>query len=433
MYEGHTVGVVVPAYNESGFVGEVIETLPAFVDRAYVIDDRSTDGTWAEIERAAAAVNERAAPERLPALHADGGRTRAEGRPAHANTGRTQADGGPAHAEGGPANAEGGPAHADGGPAHADSGRTQTGGGSAHAESGRTQTGGGSAHADSGRTQADDRTYPDGGGTFDPRVVPIRHEENRGVGGAIKTGYQRAREDGLDVVAVMNGDGQMDPAILDRIVDPVVAGRADYAKGNRLSNADDRAEMPAWRLFGNGVLTFLTKCVSGYWRMSDPQNGYTAISGRALELIDLDRLYEDYGFCNDLLVHCNVHGMRVEDVPMRSRYGDERSHIRYSTFVPSLSWLLARRAAWRYKQKYVVSDFHPLVFLLVLGLLGGGAGLAFTGWFVATAGAATVETLVSLVVVLLGACFVALAMVFDRLANEPLEAGVYDRVGGEGP
>ena len=331
MYQGHTVGVVVPAYNESGFVGEVVETLPDFVDRAYVVDDCSTDDTWTDIERAAAAVNTRTSADSRPPLHADGGQA------------------------------------------------------------------------------------------FEPRIIAIRHEQNRGVGGALKTGYRRASEDGLDVVAVMNGDGQMDPDDLHRIIEPVVEGRADYAKGNRLTSPDHRSAMPAWRLFGNGVLTLWTKFVSGYWRIGDPQNGYTAISGTALDRIDLDRLYDGYGFLNDMLVHCNVNELRVEDVPMHSRYGNERSHIRYSKFVPSLSWLLCRRGAWRYKRKYVVGDFHPLVFLLVLGIVGGASGLVYAGWFVATVGVAALETLVSLVVVLLGGFFLSLAMVFDRLANERLE------------
>ena len=341
MYKEHTIGVVIPAYNEAGFVGEVVETLPAFVDRAYVVDDRSTDGTWSEIERATARVNEHQRPERAPTLHADGGHV------------------------------------------------------------------------------------------FAPRVVPLRHERNRGVGGAIQTGYERAREDGLDVVAVMNGDGQMDPDILDRIVDPVARGRADFAKGNRLSTRAHREEMSSWRQFGNALLTFLTKCVSGYWGMNDPQNGYTAISRRALDVIDIDRLYDGFGFCNDLLVHLNVHGFRIEDVEMRSRYGDERSHIRYSSFVPALSWLLCRRALWRYKQKYVVTDFHPLVFLLVLGVLGGGAGVGYMGWSVATVGIGSLESMVSLVIVLLGGLSLTLTMIFDRLANESLERGVSDRPGGD--
>lgn len=342
MYDGKTVAVVVPAYNEAGLVGDVIETLPSLVDRAYVIDDCSTDGTWQEIQRAAESVNERSTAARPANVHADGGRV------------------------------------------------------------------------------------------FEPRIVTIRHERNRGVGGAIKTGYRRAREDGFDVVAVMNGDGQMDPSILDRIVDPVATGRADYAKGNRLSRRTHRASMPPWRLFGNTVLTFLTKLVSGYWRTNDPQNGYTAISARALETIDVDRLYDGYGFCNDVLVHLNVHGMYVEDVEMESRYGEETSHISYSSFVPTLSWLLVRRGVWRYKQKYVVTDFHPLVFLVALGVVGAAVGVPLAGWSIVSAGVTSVQALLSTIVLLLSGLFVTLAMIFDRLANERLERGAPNYVGGDG-
>ncbi|MHC3437042.1 glycosyltransferase family 2 protein [Natrialbaceae archaeon A-gly3] len=336
MYKGKTIGVVVPAYNEAGFVGEVIETLPPFVDRAYVVDDGSTDGTWGEIEAAAATVNERMAETRSEKAYADGGLT--------------------------------------------------------------------------------------------PKVVTVRHERSRGVGGAIKSGYRRAREDGLDVVAVMNGDGQMDPDILDRIVDPVVEGWADYAKGNRLSRRAHRAEMSAWRTFGNTLLTFLTKFVSGYWRMSDPQNGYTAISARALEAIDVDRLYDEYGFCNDLLVHLNVHGFPVTDVEMESKYGEETSHIRYSRFVPKLSWLLARRAVWRCTTKYVVTDFHPLVFLYALGAVSAGIGMAALTWSVTAASVGLVGGLLSFVVLALGTTLVTLGMIFDREENADLERGHH--VGG---
>jgi len=138
----------------------------------------------------------------------------------------------------------------------------------------------------------------------------------------------------------MNGDGQMDPDILDRIIEPIVCGDSDYAKGNRLRYAEYRREMSGWRTFGNYLLTYLTRVASGYWRMMDPQNGYTAISKNALERVDLETLYEDYGFCNHLLVRLNKRGLRIADIPMRAVYGDETSNIRYKTFIPSLSLLL---------------------------------------------------------------------------------------------
>lgn len=188
---------------------------------------------------------------------------------------------------------------------------------------------------------------------FERRVVPIRHETNRGVGGAIKSGYRRARADGVDVVAVMAGDGQMDPDELDRLVDPIVDGSAEYAVGNRLHGGKRPDGMSTWRLTGNVILTFLTRVASGYWDLSDPQNGYTAISGEALDAVGIDDLYEDYGFCNDLLVRLNVQGMTVTGVPMPARYGDETSYIRYHTFIPKLSLLLVSRFGWRVRKKYL--------------------------------------------------------------------------------
>lgn len=366
MYKDKTIAVVVPAYNEEGFVGEVIETIPEFVDRAYVIDDCSTDGTWDEIQRAVDRVN----------------------------------------------------AATDGGTEQASA-----------ASSSRTAGGEGTVDSTVG-IDSFDAIAPESAAPPVDRIVPIQHEENRGVGGAIKTGYELARDHGYDVAAVMSGDGQMDPEILPEILDPVVEGRADYAKGNRLSQRSQLEGMSAWRLFGNTTLTFLTKCVSGYWRMKDPQNGYTAISRRCLTTLDLDRLYDDYGFSNDILVHLNVHEMRVADVEMKSRYGDENSTIRYSRFIPKLSWLLARRAVWRVKAKYVVADFHPLVFLYVLGILGTGVGLLSAGWSVASAGVASVATLLSVTLTLLGSLFVTLAMIFDRIENRELERGPTGRIGG---
>jgi glycosyltransferase involved in cell wall biosynthesis len=178
-------------------------------------------------------------------------------------------------------------------------------------------------------------------------VIPIRHQVNRGVGASIKTGYRRALEDGMAIVAVMAGDGQMDPDHLPRLLDPIIRGEADYAKGNRLAGTSDRTTMSRWRLFGNAVLTGLTRVASGYWSLSDPQNGYTAISADALSAIDIDGLYDRYGFCDDLLVRLNLAGMSVEDVAMPAIYGDEESSIQYRTFVPWLSWLLWRRFIWR--------------------------------------------------------------------------------------
>jgi glycosyltransferase involved in cell wall biosynthesis len=203
----------------------------------------------------------------------------------------------------------------------------------------------------------------------DDSIVPIRHEVNRGVGAAIMTGYKRALADGMDIVAVMAGDDQMDPAFLPDLLDPIVAKKCDYTMGNRLISPTYRKGMSKWRYLGNATLTMLTKIASGYWQMMDPQNGYTAISKRALERINLDEIYTRYGYCNDLLVKLNVVGFRVINVPHPARYGKEKSKIRYSTYILKVSSLLLRDFLWRLKMKYVVLSFHPLVFFYVAGAI----------------------------------------------------------------
>jgi glycosyltransferase involved in cell wall biosynthesis len=348
MYEDHTVGVVVPAYDEKGFVDDVIETMPDFVDRIYAIDDRSTDGTWAEIREAAERVN----------VRADGVKPFTDGAETLGDEVEPVADGAPTLCDDGEPVADG-----DGRGLHRGSDR-------------RGSTASASAEPSLGTEPPSDAASAS---DSEPRrVVPIRHEENQGVGAAIKTGYRRAYADGIDVVAVMAGDGQMDPDLLPAILDPVVSGRADYAKGNRLRSEDHTEAMSGWRLFGNALLTLLTKIASGYWKMMDPQNGYTAVSRRALDRIDLDAVFDDYGFANAMLVHCNVADLRVADVPTPAVYGDEESHIEYSTFVPQLSALLARGFGWRLQRKYLLRDFHPLAFLYGLGVLGTFGGVYAT-------------------------------------------------------
>ena len=331
MFEGKTVGVVVPAYNEERFIGRVIETLPDFVDRAYAVDDGSTDGTWDEILHHATVVNRQPSTQRH-------------------------------------------------------------------------------------RTD---------GGSFSDRVVPIQHAENRGVGHAIKTGYLRALEDGIDATAVMDGDAQMDPDELERIVRPVVRGAADYSKGNRLLSREFRDEMPTWRFFGNSVLTLLTKIASGYWKMMDPQNGYTCISKRALETVGIEQMYGDYGYCNDLLVRLNANRMRIADVAMPAVYGDEESHINYTTSIRRVSLLLLRGFLWRMKIKYLVLDFHPLVLFYALGATVCAIGVFGRLWslFAALVDGSPffLRAVASLSTLTVGSLPLLFAMVFDMRVNEDRE------------
>jgi glycosyltransferase involved in cell wall biosynthesis len=212
--------------------------------------------------------------------------------------------------------------------------------------------------------------------TGDARVEIVLHERNRGVGAAIVTGYQRALADGLDVVCVMAADNQMDPADLEALVVPVARGEVDYAKANRLFTGQAWELIPRTRYLGNAVLSMLTKIASGYWHIADSQSGYTAVSRRMLGLLDLDRVYTGYGFPNDLLVHLNVWNARVRDFPSRPVYGvGERSGIRYRKVVPRISWLLVKAFFWRLREKYVIRDFHPLVFFYTFGFLFTLVGL----------------------------------------------------------
>jgi glycosyltransferase involved in cell wall biosynthesis len=312
MLEGKSVAVVVPAHNEEELVGTTLGGLPGFVDRIYVVDDASTDGT------------------------AD--RTRAFG---------------------------------------------------------------------------------------DSRVEVIAHERNIGVGGAIVTGYQRALADGIDVVCVMAADNQMDPKELESLVRPVASGDVDYAKANRLFTGEAWRVIPRHRYIGNAILSLLTKIASGYWHVADSQAGYTAISHDMLAQLDLDRIYRGYGFPNDMLVHLNVWNARVRDVPSRPVYGvGERSGIKIRRVVPRISWLLLKGFLWRLREKYVIRDFHPLVFFYALGIVMTLAGLALgiVETVLRIAGNQVSVGTVVLVALLLtsGSQFTLFAMWFDLESNKDL-------------
>jgi glycosyltransferase involved in cell wall biosynthesis len=181
-------------------------------------------------------------------------------------------------------------------------------------------------------------------GRGDPaRVEVIRHAANRGVGGAIITGYRRAIEIGADIAAVMAGDGQMDPGDLPALLDPIADGAADYAKGNRFRHPEIWTAMPATRIVGNAVLSAATRVTSGYHHVFDSQCGYTAIHRRALAAIALDKLFPRYGYPNDLLSRLRVAEMRVVDVPVRPIYGPAwRSGIHLGTVLHPMPWVLLR-------------------------------------------------------------------------------------------
>jgi glycosyltransferase involved in cell wall biosynthesis len=249
------------------------------------------------------------------------------------------------------------------------------------------------------------------------RIIFINHECNKGVGAAIISGYKKALEDDMDIAVIMAGDNQMDPAFLQSFLDPIVGGRADYTKGNRLLAAESRRGMSRWRFFGNTMLTYLTKISSGYWQMMDPQNGYTAISRQALEQLDLDSVYPRYGYCNDILCKLNVHGLRVLDISHPAKYGNERSKIKYGSYIFKVSNLLLSDFLWRLNVKYVIRSFHPLVlfyfFGAVFSVMGLALGVYSIYYKIILSGPIFEKGILALLIFIMGIQLLLFAMVFD--------------------
>lgn len=249
MYSNKKIGVVVPAHNEERFIAGVIDSMPEFVDRIYVVDDGSTD--------------------RTPGIVCERARR-------------------------------------------------------------------------------------------DSRVAMVNRQARGGVGAAVLSGHATGLREGMEVLAVMAGDGQMDPAFLKTIISPVAEGKAEYAKGNRLARREDRKEMPAGRLWGNVMLTTLTRVASGYWNISDPQNGYTAISAATLKKLDMRKIERGYAFENDMLVRLKAVDARVVEVRHPAVYRGQNSKIRYFRFIFRTSWILLKGYAWRIWKKHSGRKLRPL-------------------------------------------------------------------------
>lgn len=258
------------------------------------------------------------------------------------------------------------------------------------------------------------------------RLVLLSHKDNQGVGSAIVNGYKQALARGVEVVAVMAGDAQMDPADLGRMVAPVVRGEADYVKGNRLFRGESWRLMPHDRYLGNAVLSLLTKIASGYWHIADSQSGYTAISHLALKRLDLDRIYKRYGMPNDMLVKLNVGNFRVRDVSVRPVYHiGETSGIRLRKVIPTIAWLLLRGFCWRLKEKYILRDFHPLVFFYCMGLtlfpVGTIFGLYLVWYRLFVGKVAATSALLAAFLIISGLQALFFAMWFDMDYNKHLK------------
>lgn len=314
MLKGKTVAVVVPAYNEESQVGVVIETMPDFVDRIVVVNDCSKDST----------------AEKVRGLIEKTGKTDSikwnekNIEPTFFNRALIVEQELLAKEE------EKYPKH---------------------------------------------EVYND---NDNDRLVLINNLENAKVGGAIGVGYKWCRDHSIDCTAVMAGDAQMDPDELMDICLPVIEENIDYVKGNRLSHATAKEMIPPIRRFGNSVLSALTKIASGYWRVSDTQTGYTAISLRALKRIKIWDIYRNYGMPNDVLIKLNIAKCTLREIDIKPVYGvGEQSKMNVKKVIRTVSILLISGFFKRIYQKYLINDFHPISILYTGAMISGLGGLYF--------------------------------------------------------
>jgi glycosyltransferase involved in cell wall biosynthesis len=234
-----------------------------------------------------------------------------------------------------------------------------------------------------------DDACPDESGKFiekqcrDPRVTVIYHQKNQGVGGATVTGFRAALEDGAEIVVKIDGDGQMDPALLPRFLNPILEGRADYCKGNRFFSVESVQSMPAIRLLGNALLSFVSKLSSGYWNIFDPTNGYVAIHNRVLAELPLEKIHQRYFFESDMLFRLNTIGAVVEDVPMKARYAGEHSSLRVGRVLLPFLFNHIRNFGKRIVYNHFLRNFSAASVELALGLVSWlfGAGFGAVRWW----------------------------------------------------
>ena len=211
----------------------------------------------------------------------------------------------------------------------------------------------------------------------DVRVKLLTHSENQGVGGATITGYKAALADGADVVVKLDGDGQMDPALIPRLIRHIIDGEADYTKGNRFYDLAFLRDMPRARLLGNAMLSLINKVTSGYWDIMDPTNGYTAIHRAALDALPLEKLDRGYFFESDMLFRLYTVRAVVRDVPMRARYQSETSSLRIGHVTAVFPLKYVRAAVKRIFYAYFLRDFNAGTLQLCLGLLIASSGATY--------------------------------------------------------
>jgi len=309
MLNNKTVAVVVPCYNEETQIGMVIETMPDFVDRIVIINDNSTD-------RTAEVVKEYIAKDQSAKIAI--GNILNKVKPNRYNRANMVVQ---------------------------------------------------NLQKEESKFYMPSEVY----NTSElDRIVLVNHLQNSGKGAGVSTGYKWAKDHGIDCTATMDGDGQMDPEELESLCLPIVDGGVDYVKGNRLIHRSALLVIPKVRYLGNSILSILTKLASGYWRVSDTQTGYAAMSNKALNSIRLYEIYKSYGYPNDVLVKLNIAFCTIKEVEIKPVYDiGEQSKMKIFKVIPTVSWLLLKSFFKRLWYKYLFRDFHPLFILYHLSFFIG--------------------------------------------------------------
>lgn len=243
-----------------------------------------------------------------------------------------------------------------------------------------------------------DDACPDGTGSAvkningNERVRVIFHELNQGVGGAVMTGYEAAIEDGADIIVKIDGDGQMDSKLIPYFVEPILSGEADYTKGNRFYDLEEIRSMPAMRLFGNAMLSFMTKLSSGYWNLFDPTNGYTAIHASVAKRLPFKKISRRYFFETDMLFRLNTIRAVVIDIPMDAKYGEEVSNLKISKIVGEFLFKHTRNFFKRVFYNYYLRDMSLASVELPVGVLMLLFGISYGGFHWIKSAALGIET-----------------------------------------
>jgi glycosyltransferase involved in cell wall biosynthesis len=260
----------------------------------------------------------------------------------------------------------------------------------------------------------------------DERIRVLYHEQNGGVGAAVITGYRQAAADGAEIIVKLDGDGQMDPSLIPRFVRSILAGQADYAKGNRFFDIGGVGSMPWLRFIGNAALSFISKLSSGYWDLFDPNNGYTAIHASVLHLLPLDRISRRWFFESDMLFRLNTIRAAVVEIPMEARYADESSNLRPGTLVVEFALKHLRNFFKRILYCYFLRGFSIASVNLVVGtaLFVVGSWWGAVAWAEASragAFASSGQVMLAALPILIGVQLVLAFLSYD-MASTPRDA-----------